>query len=295
MQVYRNNFPKSDKANSTMIVVLLLWLVSTSVFSQETAQTPIQNVKSAVKQSTLEVYLPVRLSEFSSEIKQLSAELLKHGLSQVEFKTIDYWHNYQQGLRAGREGVYFAPPHFAAWAISEHQFLPLLRLAEPLSYVIAVNRNQPNFFEINDLADKAVCSTQPLNLDYLLINNALGDGYLSADIVVVNSVPVEMRKASSDCDGFSLSNFAFEKVDYRAPNRFIRLHKSKQYNNYVMVSHPATSAEKAAALIEFFALQKTQNLLKPILSQFASETNLIPSIASDYPSHYWRELAPYWQ
>ncbi|NNC99686.1 MAG: PhnD/SsuA/transferrin family substrate-binding protein [Gammaproteobacteria bacterium] len=227
-------------------------------------------------------------------LETLAEDLISKGLTNIRIQTSDHWHSFQQGLRASRLGIYFAPPHFAAWAISKHGFKPLVRLSEPISYVIATKTAKPRIFEINDLAGRSVCSGKPLNLDYLLINRALGNRLPAATIKVVNSVEKQMRNPATLCEAFSISNHQFEKTADAVPGEFIKLYQSTNYNNYVFVAHPDVSEKQISKLQHYLLNLDSQALLSPMLLVFAAEAKLLRSSPDDYPSDYWRVLTPYW-
>ena len=92
------------------------------------------------------IYLPSNSTFDAKSIKQLNVEFSKT----YEFKITKYQRNYQQAIKNGKFGVYFAPPHFAAWLIHQHAFQPVLTLSEPLSYVIATRRDDNRIFELSD-------------------------------------------------------------------------------------------------------------------------------------------------
>lgn len=229
---------------------------------------------------------------------QLQQAISRIDVTSVNIVTAEHWHEYQQGLRAGRPGIYLAPPHFAAWAIHQHQFKALIRLSSPLSYVIAARRNDANVFEMNDLAKLPVCARKPLNLDYLLINNAFDNTLLSADIMVVPSVIKEMRRSTSDCRGFSLSNTQFEQLALTFPDRYIRLQQSMKFNNLVMLSDAGSwvkHGDRIDRIKTYLVTEQGREVLAPMLGEMALSATWISARSSDYPAKYYQSLAPFWE
>ena len=133
----------------------------------------------------IKLHLPIESDSLEKSVHLIQTTLHSEGLDQIEVIAVKYWHNYQRSLRAGHFGIYLAAPHYTAWALAEHDFVPIVRLAEPLKYVIAAHRSNANIFEVNDLDNQRVCAQAPLNLDYLLVNRAFDKPLLSADIVSV--------------------------------------------------------------------------------------------------------------
>lgn len=226
--------------------------------------------------------------------KKFQAALLEYGLASVEVRFSDHWHRFQQGIRTGRKGIYLAAPHYAAWAINRHHFIPLIRLKEPLRYVIATKRANAQIFEINDLAKQTVCTQKPLNLDYLLINSAFGNELLSANTKTTKSVAHQMRADNTSCVAFAVSDHYVKQLELKRPNQFIRLHQGQIFNNYVFVIHPDINPDLRHKLRQFLNQTSTQQLLQPVLKLYATNTNLVNAKKEDYPSDYAKYLMPYW-
>ncbi len=246
-------------------------------------------------QSTIKLFLPIELKPYSSMIKALKEDFLKNNIENIEIEGIDHWHAYQQGLRVGRVGFYFAPPHFTAWAFSKHDFKAMLRISEPLSYVIAAKRANSDIFEINDLTNKRICSEKAFNLSYLLGNSGLDKQLRSANIEIVESVEKQMSKTTTSCDAFSISDHLFKKVSIKSPAQYIRLHQSTKYNNYALIAHPSITDQRVAALTQYFLKNESQSIIAPLLKKFTQTGSLIISQTSDYPSEYYETLSPYWK
>jgi hypothetical protein len=268
---------------------LLILLTSYSSAAQQQAARATKPSKQQIN-----LYLPIDRAEHTRLISTLDDALKTAGLSQIKVAGSDYWHAYQNGLRNGRSGIYFAPPHFAAWAISQHDFLPIARLSSPLSYVIATHQEDRALFEINDLSGEKVCSGRPLNLDYLLINSLFQDFLHAPQIEIVASVEQQMTSAVSLCRAFAVGNHLFERIELEHPNKFIRLQQSALHNNYVFIAHPQISQADFRKMRRFLLSVKTQDSLQPVLQLFATKAELVSTKKSDYPQKYWDSLAPYW-
>ena len=273
----------------TSLLSLLLLVTSHASIAQQQSAGESKPSKQQIK-----LYLPISRTKHTPLINALNAALRELGLKQITVEGSDYWHAYQNGLRSGRAGIYFAPPHFAAWAISEHNFLPLARISSPLSYVIATHQEDRALFEINDLSGEKVCSSRPLNLDYLLINSLFQDFLNAPQIEIVASVERQMRSVDSACRAFAVGNHLFERFELEHPNKFIRLQQSALHNNYVFVAHPQIAPADLNKIRRFLLSTKTQDLLQPILRLFATKAELVRSRKGDYPKKYWEPLAAYW-
>lgn len=252
---------------------------------------------SAQESAPINFYLPVESQAYPKMINGFRRYLNQHDLHEIKIITAEHWHGYQQGIRAGRNGIYFAAPHFAAWASLKHNFKPWLRLSSPISYVIATRQNDGEVFEMNDLANLTVCARKPLNLDYLLINSAFDDSLLSANIKVVPSVVAEMRRASSDCRGFALNNQQYNLLETTFPERYIRVQQSRRFNNYALVVAPRIIDEKAdmlSRLADVLGNEAGRRVLEPLLKQYSNQPAWVPASSEDYPREYVQKLLRFW-
>lgn len=275
------------------------------------AQAPITTAPSA---PTIAVYLPTVEPQHADLINQLQSLwknfLLSHSASvvtatDIQFRWVSDWHNYQQGVRLGRPGLYLTAPHFAAWLIHRHQFVPRMRLNSPISFVVAARRNDAQIFEINDLARRNVCAPQPLNLDYLLVNSAFDQPMLSAEIKIIRSVFSLMRKGGGgeashgavQCRGFALNHRQFAMLESQLPEHYIRLHQSREFSNYATVIDAQVNAKypRLGNLFDtFLREEETQTVLAPVLAQLAEIPVWVDASKEDYPSSYFEPLQRFW-
>ncbi|GHA04036.1 hypothetical protein GCM10008090_11660 [Arenicella chitinivorans] len=249
----------------------------------------------ALGSEQIPLYLPYQSSQFPELSVRFDAALAAAGLTQFVTVTTDYWHPYQQGIRQGRTGVYLAAPHFVAWAHHQHNFIPFLRLSSPLQYVIATRHEDSQYFELRDLAEKNVCSTRAVNLDFLLVKAAFHGVLKPANNKFVNSVASAMEYDNQNCAAFVVSEQAFKAFNAEDPQRFIRLYQGPEYQNYAFIVHPEVPRQLALKLKKFLRTSTAMEVIAPVLSQFASKPELVPVKRKDYPGTYAEILKPYWQ
>lgn len=277
-----NSYYRIRRVTSRLLVTLL----GSLCFNATAQNTELQS---------LSLYLPVSSQDHPNLQKTLNESLQRNQFSNIEVKFSEHWHSYQQGLKNGDIGLYLAPPHFAAWAINRNNFIPLIRIAEPLSFVIAAKRSQPEIFELYDLINRPVCSERPLNLDYLLSFEAFNNLYGSSENNFVSNVKAEMLAKQTDCYGFAISNHVLRQSQIEGNDDFIRLYQGQSYNNYVLIAHPQISTEFLQRLKRYFIQADTQQLLRPLLKLYANEIKLISSKKADYPVSYIDVLKVHWQ
>ena len=255
----------------------------------------------AAKNEHVSFYLPVHSSQYDMH-SMLENALQKSGLHHITIKYADNWQQYQQNIRYGRQGIYYAPPHFTAWLVEQHNFTPLLKVKDDLKYVIASRSRDSHIFEMSDLIGRKICTQSPLNLDFLLINTAFKKSIKTADAYYVVSVADEMNAEQSPCSAFSISNHFYleqnsqaqEQSQREAPVEYIRLAQSEQLNNFAISIHPSLVDKHSKKLMSFFTSDEAQKALSPLLKLTSSQAQLVNTNKLDYPSHYTDKLELYW-
>lgn len=252
------------------------------------------SVSNAEQIDSVPLYLPTHSKQHPEMLQQFQQALLSAGFHYIEIKNSDYWQEYQQSVRNGRLGIYYAPPHFTAWLTHKHNFTPLLKVNNALKYVIASKSSDTHIFEMSDLIGRKVCSQHPLNLDYLLINQAFQKSIRSAESHHVYSVFNEMLKSQSPCSAFSISNHRYLEQALETPSKYTRLAQSEQWNNYAVSIHPSFNIDFIERFTHFLQNEETQNILLPLLKLSSDKPKLTPSMLDDYPLEYLEILEPYW-
>ena len=241
------------------------------------------------------LFLPVSAAQLSPLTSELKSGLNKAGLTNIDIVVPSFWQQYQQHIRHGQIGIYYAAPHFAAWLIHRHGFRPLLRNEEPLQFIIASDANRSNIFEIRDLQQQPICTQSALNLDYLLINNVFAKSLSPANAHIVPLVSTQMKKSEPPCAAFSINQHAFLKQQSKQSNRFMRLAQGETTSNYTFLVPPSYSQQSADRLSLFLQENNTLNALKPLLDLHSTKTSLVSAKKSDYPAAYIHELKKYWR
>lgn len=215
-------------------------------------------------------------------IKSLQLEFNNANLAHIKVKNTHFWHPYIQGLRQGKKGFYLAAPHFSAWTINKHQFIPLIKLAGTLQYVLISRRNDINIFEVNDLARKRICASKAPNLDFILANNALQKSLNSPQIIAKESAFHSMRSNDNQCDAFVISEHLFKQYSLQQPFEFIRLQESQTYPNYAFLSSPNIDPAIQFKFKKIIMSKNVQTLLKPVFDNYSSKPILLSANNEDY-------------
>ena len=277
---------------------LIYWFTLTkepNPSQQHTNLTLDESVNVHHKQSdNVSLYLPIPDQGHGQMIADLRNALDQAQLSFIKIKTAEHWIQYQQAIHDGKPGVYLTAPHYAAWLIHKGQFRPLLRLAKPIKFVIAVERAKTNFFEIDDLANRQICTQRALNLDYLLVNSVFQNRLLSASEKQVWSVVDEMRDKTAACDAYAISDHSFLMLEREQPNEFVRLQQGKPYSNYVFIAHPTINVELTNKLRRVLLAKPTLKILTPLYAIYTDQRKLVDAKTKDYPPSYADILKQFW-
>lgn len=244
---------------------------------------------------SINFYLPINSKQFPELTEKLQQALINQNLSEINVVSADYWQLYQQNIRRGRVGIYYAAPHFTAWTIEYHQFHPLVRTPEKLKYVIASQQSNPGIFEIRDLERKTICTLSALNLDYLLVTQTFEKNLQPAHIQIVESLDTQMNNPHTPCSAFSLSEYQFTQQQLNKPIKHIMLAQGQEYSNYGVSIHPSLRDDYTEKITAFLQKQSTLDILKPMIELHSRKTILIPATREDYPPNYTAALKQYWK
>ena len=184
------------------------------------------------------VYLPVNSQISDTYLDELNKASPQLNQTRFEFQKVQSWSAYQQAIRGSHKGVFLAAPHYSAWAVRKLNFVPILRIKQPLKYVVVVRRQDSHLFELSDLTGRKVCAQKPLNLDYLMLRQAFKNTIQGTRIISVDSASHEINLNLPNCDGVVISAHRFSILAKQNPDKFIRLHQSAIFNNYSFIANP---------------------------------------------------------
>ena len=248
----------------------------------------------AQNEPEFDFYLPVLSTNGESLITQLTSALKAADLDNIRVKTTTQWHTYQQSIRHGRDGIYLSSPHFSAWLKNKHNFTPILKLSDTLSYVITVPTSDTDIFEIRDLVNKTICARPPLSLDYLLITQAFANNVQSAEAHNVDSAVDELNKTQPPCTAFSISEHEFSNLEATTPGKYIRLIQGPRYSNYAVFASPSINRDTLDKFQRFLKLDNTKAIINPLLSNIDPDSTFINITNEDYTEKEAEILSTYW-
>lgn len=254
--------------------------------------TPVE--ASGENEENVRLFIPIVSSKSPDLDAKLTQALRAQGINKIIVENVDFWHPYQQGLKKGRKGIYFAQPHFAAWAINRHDFKPIYKLHGSLKYVLAARRSDTHIFEVSDLDGKTICREPGLNLGTVWLNRLLGALRLNARIKEQSSIALEMQKPTSNCTAFVIEDYAYERLNKASSNHYIRLEQSEIFKHYAFISHPSISKDLIQKIQKALKSNAIKSLLKPYFSDLSKWQNLLPIKADDYSNNDYRLLNAYW-
>jgi hypothetical protein len=276
-----------------------------SVLAAANSTSPAQQVAEArehtnIQSNKIPFYLPILQNQFSDVVTAFESALVEQisenaHLKKLELITTDYRHPYQNGIRQGRLGVYFAEPHFASWLVNVHGFETLLHLSGFQQYVIVVKTSDTDLFELNDLATKTICTGSSMDMSFLMVSNSMRHNLQPVKVRQVKEVAKEMKRINQKCDGFSLSEHVFSQITTQAPFEFIRLKQSSEFSNYAYLIHPDVPRETKKNLRELLLSQKMQEIFRPVYRHFTKDPILLKGKSENYPPAQMQPLQAYWR
>ena len=281
--------------NLTIRITFILGLLSIGSYAGVIApKASAQGADLDKQNSEILLYLPIHQNQFPGLIEQLNIAIENSQADYIKVITTDYWHPYQNGIRQGRSGIYFAAPHFSAWLVNKHQFIPSLALSGKLQYVIAARRSDSDIFEVRDLANKTVCTNATMDLSFILVRESMSRSILAAQTKIVQDVANEMRVDNKACDAFSLSEHLFLEFASKDPYQFIRLQQSNEFSNYAYVISPDTSPKAVTTVKHFLSSKEVKKILHPMYRLYSQEPAIVNSSADRYPIEQMAPLTTYW-
>ena len=164
-------------------VLAIIW-ISLAVHSTVNSQ----------ENGAITVYLPGIEHEATGVLDRLQRQLEISGIKSLQLKSTEFWHPYQNGIRTGRMGIYFAEPHLAAWLISKKAFTPLLRLHGETQYVLTTLKSKVSVFEVKDLNGSKICHERGLNLGRIWLNELLGNNQIEASLEVSTNIEKQVSQ-----------------------------------------------------------------------------------------------------
>lgn len=244
----------------------------------------------------LTLYLPSINQSEANLAKRIEAEFRNQGLRLFRVRGTRFWHPFQNGIRSGKKGIYFAQPHMAAWAISKHNFEPVFRLHGRLNFVLAATKTNTKLFELEDLNGEVICHESGLNLGKLWLEQVLGEYQIAANRREVTNVELATQdtEESQKCDAFVLENLAYERANKAARGKYIRLAQSRFYKHNVFIAHPELTSHEKLTFKKALKSAEMKELLKPYLLTLSKWDNLVEVSEEDYSKEESSLLEPYW-
>ena len=256
----------------------------------------LTNPACAQSNSPVTLYFPGINKQNPKLSKQIEEALAKQAVDFLSVKGTEFWHPYQNGIRTGKVGIYFAQPHMAAWLITRHNFSPIYRLHGNTNYALAVAKAHTSIFELLDLNGKRVCHEPGLNLGTIWLNQLLGENQIAANTIEVPHIETYMlTQNTKNCDSFIVEATAYNRVEKETRNKYIRLAQSSIYKHYALLAHPSIAKPNLDKLATALKKKELQTLLRPYFSDLSKWDNLIPIDKTDYSPSDIELLAPYWR
>lgn len=246
------------------------------------------------------LYAPFAESKLRPLTTALAQTLSESANSAQKVVAITDWSAYLVAVRDGTPGIFLVAPHFAAWLIHQHDFTPLARFNDSLSYAVMSRASDHRLFSVRDLRGQVVCTQPNLSLDFLMVSKLLPSSSDPLQIAITGSIAERFQSRDERCSAFAVSEHLAHKMEESSPGEFVRLNQSKQFPQYALVmggssraSELESSAEKkwvSQALLD----PAVQPLLGAVVAHETGSIELVSTSATDYPAELRDLLIPYW-
>ena len=288
----KNSLPQSS---SSFFKTLLLMVLAPFILYHQavTAQDDSQN--NAENTGDINFYLPFNATLEPQLPGNLSTVLQAQGLTNINIQSADYWQLYLSSVQRGNVGLYWVAPHFAAWLIHKHQFVPLLKLEPPLEYSVVTRKDDFVIFSLADLKGKQICSQHAMNLDFLLASELFEEMANPPSRAVTWDVAARFAADDTRCDAFVVSNTVLQRVASTRPEHWIKLHTSPPFTNYSLVAHPSFTKKTIDSFSRAMNSQAMRDAMSPIWFDHADDGSMNSAQKTDYPIGLIAPLTQTWE
>ncbi len=209
---------------------------------------------------------------------------------------VDEWNAYLLAVRDGAPGVFLAAPHFAAWLIHEHDFSPIARINDTLSYTVMSRAHDHQLFSVRDLAGRVVCTQPRLSLDFVMASNLLPANSKPMQLAVTRSIAERLANRDERCAAFAVSERLAREVEASSPGEFVRLYQSKLWPQYaLLINNELANAPGYEQIRDALLEPAMQQWLAAAVGHEISSSEFVSASAADYPPELRNLLIEYWR
>ncbi|MEO0367692.1 MAG: hypothetical protein AAF197_02785 [Pseudomonadota bacterium] len=280
---------------STLLLLSPILLIVGISFNPAFATTPIEDSEKAEQHVSLPFFLPYSHAQSPNLAGDLAGILYGGGLDNINIEPADYWQVYLNAIRVGRPGIYLAAPHFASWLVQQHDFKPIARFSEPLSYHLVTRQDDFWNFEVGDLAGKNVCTDHALNLDFLMLSDLFKERRGSAIKAVTWSLETRFKEDDPRCSAFVVPDNLLNKMVRKRPGYYVQLAATESFSHFALLTHPDISDAVVSQLADVVASEDAIQLISEINSAIEANAKIEPATKADYPRSYTQALDRYWR
>lgn len=271
--------------NFRLIQTALLLLTLSGEAGSSTSNAPV-----------LTLYVPFNETVSPSGASTLQQALLESANSAQEVDVVTDWNTYLMAIRDGASGVFLAAPHFAAWLIHEHDFSPIARINDTLSYTVMSRARDHQLFSVRDLAGRVVCTQPRLSLDFVMASNLLPADSKPMQLAVTRSIAERLANRDERCAAFAVSERLAREVEASSPGEFVRLYQSKQWPPYALLINKELANGAGYEQIRGALLEPAmQQWLADVVRHETNSVEFVSATAADYPPELRNLLIEYWR
>lgn len=245
--------------------------------------------------STTLFYLPYSTQVYPQLESSVEQALVESGLGSIAIESGDQWQLYLDAIRSGTPGIYWAAPHFSAWLVHNHEFIPMFKLKTPLEFSIIVRKDNFAIFALTDLSQRTVCTQHTANLDFIVASRLFEQRNIQPARAVTWRIAQNLADNDQRCDAFVVSNVLLERVLTDHPEHWIKLYTGATFVNYSLLAHPDTPQAIIEQLSSAMTAPGFVSTLGPLWQDFSHDGQLEPAKPADYSASLLEFLQPMWR
>jgi ABC-type phosphate/phosphonate transport system substrate-binding protein len=217
-----------------------------------------------------------------TDFYQPIAELLTKATGkQFIYRNPDNWLAYQAAMRKGAYDVIFDGPHFVSWRIQQMGHVPLLKLPQPLVWVV-ITKQGSRFTSIKELAGRGVCVHASPNFGTLTLLSLFDNPARQPHMIEIKGWDNAYKGvADGKCEATILPLANYKKSDPEQKVAKI-IHQHQPYPNQAFTHGPRINSTMHDKILRALMSEEGKLATKGLREKFGKGEDLVPAKKEEY-------------
>lgn len=191
------------------------------------------------------------------------------------------WLSYQNEMRKGDYDLVFDGPHFVGWRARQIGHAPLLKLPQPLVWVVVTRADSP-LKSIKELAGRRVCVHAPPNLGTLTLQSLFDNPARQPYLIEIKGWQAAYQGvAEGRCDATILPRDNLRKYD--PDGRVAKVvHQHQPYPNQAFTAGPRITPQLRARIVAALMSEHGRQITAPLRERFGQGADMVPASMDEY-------------